>query len=108
MWIMQLAWPRGRGGAPLFIGRLWQGDEAKFSGIIPYLLRRFRRLRWFRFLFCFLRAVVSRRLFCFFSGVGSLCGGFVFAKLTSFLEFCGTMANLASPVCRVWNAARVY
>ena len=30
------------------------------------------------------------------------------SKLTIFLEFCGNIANLASPVCRVWKEFRAY
>ena len=43
----RITWPRGRVGIPFCIGRLWQGIEAMFRGLIhiPYLLRRLRRSR---------------------------------------------------------------
>jgi len=83
-----------------------------FRGItpIPYLLRRLRRSRVYGgFVFVL---VLRARWFRVVSLVsppvlGLLCGGFVFAKLTIFLEFCGNIANLASPVCRVWEDPRV-
>ena len=64
------------GRSPFYIGRRWQGLEAMFRGIIPipYLLRRFRFFRvygGFVLCFSFVRAVVSRHLFSFVSGVGS-------------------------------------
>ena len=34
-WVKSITLPRGRGEAPFGIGRLWQGNEATFRGIIP-------------------------------------------------------------------------
>ena len=84
--------PRARGRLLFCIGRLWQGVEAMFRGLIPipYLLRRWRR-----------SGVCGGFVFCF----GLVRGGFVLPKLTTFLEFCGNIANLASPVCRVLGRA---
>ena len=77
-------WPRWRvGRLPFCIGRLWQGIEAMFRGLIPmpYLLLRLRRSRVYGgFVCCFgcVRAVVSRHQFSFASGVGSFVRRFRF------------------------------
>ena len=78
--------PRECGEAPYCIGRLWQGAEAMFRGLIPihYLLRRLRRSRVYGgFVFCFgfVCAAVSRHQFSFASGVGSFVRRFRFLRL---------------------------
>ena len=110
-------WPLGLlGGGAFCIGRLWQGIEAMFRGLIPvpYLLRRLRRyrvcggfvfvsvlcVRWFRVV-----SLVSHQ------ASGLLRGGCIFAfgylrvsysdradALITFLEFRGNIATLEYPV----------
>ena len=72
--------PRGRGEAPFCMGCLWKGNKATFRGRILYLssvsafsVVSFLCARWFRVI-CFVSPPAS----------GLSCGGFVFAKLTSF------------------------
>ena len=105
--------PRACGEAPFCIGCLWQGIEAMFRGLIPipYLLRRLRRSRVYGgFVFCFGFVRGRFRVVSLVSppALSLLRRGFVFAKLTIFLEFCGNIENLAPTVCRVWEAFRVY
>ena len=82
------------GWPPLCTGRLWQRGGATFSGVLPCTWRRRSSVHGC-FVSRFLRAVFSRRLFCFVSGVGSLRGGFAYAKLAT-LECPGRIAYLAT------------
>ena len=67
--------PRARRGYPFVSGAL-AGDVATFRGVINSLLFASFSVITVALRFV-LRAVVSRHLFSFVSGVGSLDGGFV-------------------------------
>ena len=81
LYLVLRAW---RGSA--LVPSLWDGNDAALSQKYPTLCVGFDvfALTVVSFSFCFLRAVVSRRLFGLVSGVGSLFGGSVLLNKPSF------------------------